>query len=130
MNNLVNWFTKRNLLITAFLLGGLSFFFGYVSSNNECFLAYKQCESVAYTLIIFIPLFVLAIPFSFTKESTFISWRKFLSWWIPLSVLLIILSPLSPADLSPIYKKSVFWIMGGGLTIISLILIFYKSLKK
>jgi|SRR3989344_3198149 len=129
MNNLVNWFTKRKLLIVSFLLSILSFYFGYISTNNECFLAYKQCDSVAYTFIIFVPLFLLTIPFYFTKESTFISWRKFLSWWIPLSVLLIILSPHSPADLSPIYKKTIFWIMGGGLIFISFIFLFVKNKK-
>lgn len=130
MSNFINWFTKKKLFAISFLLGSSSFFFGYISSNDQCFLAYKQCESIAYVFIIFVPLFLLTIPFYFTRESTFVSWKKFLSWWIPLSLLFIILVPHSPADLSPIYKKTIFWMMSGGLIIISLILISYKSFKK
>ncbi len=126
----MNWFTKGKLVIFSLLLSGLSFLFGYISSTKECFLGYKQCESVAYDLIIFVPLFLTSIPFYFTKDLVFISWRKFLSWWIPLSILLIILSPHSPADLFPVYKKTVFWVMGGGLMVISLFLIILKSFKK
>ena len=125
----MDWITKKNLIIVSFLLGSLAFFFGYISDANKCFLAYKQCESVAFPLLIFVPVFFLSIIFFFTEESTFFSWKKFLTWWIPISLVLITLAPLSPVDFSPIYKKTVFWFMGVGMVVISFVLIFFNSLK-
>jgi len=130
MNNLSNWFSKQKLLGISFLFAVVSLFFGYISSNNKCFMGYKQCESIAYTFVIFIPLFLLTVFFYFSKELTFISWKKFVMYWIPLSILFITLSPISPTELSPIYKKTVFWFMSIGLIFISTALILYKSFKK
>ena len=128
MSNILNWFSKTKLLVLSFVLGGLAIFLGFISSTKQCFLGYKQ--SIAYTLLIFVPVFLLAIFFYFSRESSFASWRKFLGWWIPISLILVILSPHSPADLSPIYKKTVVLFMGGGLVVVSLFLLIFKSLKK
>jgi hypothetical protein len=130
MNKLLNWLSKSRLLIISFILGGASFYFGYISTNNKCFLEYNRCESIAYVFVIFIPLFLLTTFFCFAKAPIFDSWKKFIIYWIPISIILIALSPISPAELSPIYKKTTFWFMSLGLVFISTVIILCKSFKK
>ncbi len=130
MNKLLNWLSKSRLLIISFILGGVSLYFGYISSNNKCFLEYNRCESIAYIFIIFIPLFLLTTFFCLAKATVFDSWKKFIIYWIPISIILIALSPISPVELSPIYKKTTFWFMSLWLVFTSIALILYKSFKK
>ena len=72
MNKIMGWFTRKKLFIISFLLGVLSLFFGYISSNNECFLAYKQCESIAYIFVIFVPLFAIHLKLVLKGRSKFL----------------------------------------------------------
>jgi predicted permease len=71
-----------------------------------------------------------AIPFLIvlllSKGNILRAWVRFSRWWIPLSILLILLAPTSSGTWMPILsmtKESLTWLMGGLFTIISLVII-------
>ncbi len=122
--------TKNKVLSLSLILGIVALIFGYISDRGQCFLGYGKCEPIAYTFLIFVPLFLLTIIFYFTKEQSFKTWIKFIFWWVPITIFLVILSPKNRIDFSPIEKKTTFLLMTIGLVFISLTIILYKSLKK
>ena len=67
---------------------------------------------------------------SFCRAQIFNSWIKLISWWMPISVLLIIVIPEGSNDwFNPFFvgKEDVTWLMSGLFLLISLVLIAWKS---
>lgn len=70
-----------------------------------------------------------AIPFSiviFLKRTVYEQWLRFARWWIPLSVLLVIVTPVGSNSWMPLLslnKEGVALLMAGLFTSISLVLI-------
>jgi hypothetical protein len=106
----------------------LTFFLG-VSLDYYNFLDAELGEPLyRMSVAIFIPLFVLL----FTSQSITSVWFRFARWWLPLSVILILITPTSSNTWMPLYsvdKEMMTWIMGGLFTLISLILIARASLR-
>lgn len=120
--------TKKNIVIGSLLFGLIALVSGYLSDNHMCSLGYRQCESIAYSLVLFVPLFSLAVIFYFGKDELFIRWAKFVKWWAPIGVLMMILAPRT-SDYLPFNKKIVFLFATGILVLISIILALYKGDK-
>lgn len=129
MISIINSLSRSKLLLISFILGVLSLFFGYFSTNNQCFLDYGQCENMAYIFSIFIPLFLITLIFSFINKNFFDKWKKFVVWFVPISILIIIVSPLRPADLFPLYKKTIF-LFETLVMLLSSIVILVKSFSR
>lgn len=67
------------------------------------------------------------------NQKAILSWKKFAFWWLILSVILILATPTSHNTWMPLYsvdREIVTWLMGGLFTLISLLLIGWKSLRK
>ena len=80
--------------------------------------------------ILGIAVFLPSLLLLFCKEEIFKSWFRFARWALPLSILLIIVAPTTNGSFTPFYginKEMVTWLMGGLFTLISLILIVWKS---
>lgn len=62
-----------------------------------------------------------------TREShTLSTWVRFSTWWVPLTFILIAISPSTNGTWSPVLsltKESMTWLMGGLFTIISLAIV-------
>lgn len=80
-------------------------------------------------IAVLIPCVVLLL----NNEATFRAWFRFAAWWIPLSVLLIALTPVNGGSWMPLYlvnKETVTFLVGGLFIAISLIGIVRKSRKR
>ena len=89
--------------------------------------------SIETALLPLIPLFALYVVTFFVRDEIYQSWFRFARWWIPLSMLLIFISPEYPTNLyDPIQKGSVAFVMSGAFVVISIITIAIKyfSLKR
>lgn len=124
------WLTRIKLVLISLLLSIISLYFGYISKGDSCYLGYQVCEIIAYPLLIFLPLLVISLFTYLLKDDVYAVLGKFISYWVLLSLLLIMVSPINRSDLSFFYKKTILLIMAIGLLIISLILILYKSFSK
>lgn len=130
--------TKKNVFISSLL--GLTVVVGlmlldspltsrceYVDETGH---AVKYCEYLAYSLI---PL-AAALPISllsfYIKEETFYAWVRFAKWWIPLSVLVTLVSPVETGGWISLPIKGLIALTSSVLlVVVSLILIAYKSYK-
>lgn len=76
----------------------------------------------------------LGIVLSFIKVERFWSWLHFARWWLPFSVILIFLTPVTDNTWMPLYslnRESVTWITSGIFVLVSLIiLVTSKSAKR
>lgn len=126
----MKFFTRKKILMISLIFSIIAIYFGYTSSGGSCSLGYGYCESVSLSLLIFFPIFILDLVFWFTKDYQFEAWRKFIIWFTPISVLLVAISPRSPADLLPIYKKTIFLFSVFSLIVFSFVIMFYKLFKK
>ena len=79
-----------------------------------------------FSIIILFPTIVLC----FVKRLIFNSWLRFAAWWLPLSIILIAITPETSNSWMPLYfvsKDTVTVLMASIFTIISLILIAWKT---
>ncbi len=128
------WWRNVVVLLSAFLV-----ILGWVYDTYFCFSNNDQCLLDAYRLILFEPLFILSLsllivsPFLFfITDSIFLKWLKFTLGWFFLSIIFIILAPVSSGGfigLNP-EKESVSIWMASLFVIISLILIRWNMRKK
>jgi len=138
MNNVVNWFTKKKIIVIGFL-GVLVFFLGYfvdISIHKDVCYMGEFCGDVSELLTIYFLPFILIFVFSILtyklKESVFNSWRNFSMWVIPISLIIITFLPTRThgLDFVPVTKRSIIFLLTILYSIISLVLVIYKSLKK
>ena len=129
----MNWFTKRKVLLYS-ILYIILFLFTYIfGKSNYCSLnCYRSFELLIIYSLISIPFFVFSIITYKLKESTFILWRNFTVWAIPISLVIISFVPTNThgMDFLLLVKGTVILALTTLYTIISLILIIYKSFKK
>jgi len=79
-----------------------------------------------------VPILFFSIVVFSLKESTFKSWTKFTNYFFIISLVIILLTPTSThgLDFVPLVKETVTIFLAILYSIISLVLIIYKSLKK
>lgn len=84
---------------------------------------------IILSLIIF-PVFLVSAITYFLKDRVFLAWLKFSSIWIPLQVILSLLTPrYGGAGIISIDRGAVSFVLSALYLIISLVLIAYKSWK-
>ena len=123
---------KKIILIAGFVgtfICGASLLYIY----QFCKITGYDCSGTAeyfwvYSLI-FVPIFVCGVISFFIPVEVSTKWQKITYWFVPISLVLILLSPDIHEDFSPIEKDSTAMLMIGVYLLISLIFIVYKSIK-
>ncbi len=138
MKSIVNWFTKNKILLSSFIATILfSIFYFNIPYNYICKpnLYLESCGEILkffkIILIISPALLFFSIITLKTKEELFWKWRKFTFIYLCIYLFIATIFPWYIGDeFLNIQKAHVSIFMVMIYSIISLILIFYKSLKK
>ena len=132
--------TKRNILIVSALLMVTTRLGEYCGVYSETCPVSGFFDDIVFSVLepLFFfsgSIFMVSIFLFFTRDEVFSAWLKFAKRWLPLSILLIVISPTdgSSAFFPALFSKELtsMW-MSGIFFIISLIIIIYKflTLKK
>ena len=130
------WMTKKNVLGGAFIGSILFFLFIYSQDNGLCGQYAWDCghsfDLVGLMFLVFLPLFLISLLTYKLCDEIFNAWIMFAKWWIPLTIVFVLLAPASDGSLLPIDKGRVSLFMNALFITISLILTTYKffQLKK
>ncbi len=131
-----NYLTKKNV----FIISGVGVFallvWNYIGNYRICDIVSRngsagECPFVLTgAAMIFFPLFPLFILSSLTyfmREEISTAWTNLAKWWVPFSMILVLISPEYSNDwMFPITKGSVAFITSVLFVLISLILITWK----
>ena len=130
-----NWMTKKNVLVGSTLFSILFFVSGFQKEIGICGKVSNSCWDFFDLLwpffSIFLSLFIVSLFTHHMKEQTFRSWVRFVAWWVPLSMLLIFITPTTTHSwaVGGPTRESITWLMDGLSLAISLILIIKKSVQ-
>lgn len=96
---------------------------------------YGQCMDIVYSTIVnFIPIilfFLFSLITYWIRGDIYQAWFRFARWWIPLSMILILISPEYSHDwMYPIEKGSVAFLTSVIFAIISTLIIILKYLRQ
>ena len=136
MNNIMNWFTKKKLVLVGFV-SSLIFLFLVPRDmlSKICPTNQSICiDSFNYLLLILmfgIMLFLFSIISFFIKDKVFKSWKKTLFIYLFIYLFIVVITPWSAGDAFFRVQKDLIAV---GISIIyfvfSIIFVIYKSLKK
>lgn len=136
MNNIVSWLTKRKVIFIS-LVGVIVFILSYFSKDlGICPRGVTYCSDYSKYFAVyslpFVSVFIFSLVTFRLTETTFYLWKNFSVWAIPVSLIIITFLPMRThgLDFVPILKGNTIFFLTILYSIISLILIFYKSLKK
>lgn len=126
--------TRGNVLIFSAIVATLTAIiagFGTMTlclSNQNCSSLFGFMYPILFALSPLLPLILLTYV---TNDSVFQSLKRFLRWWIPISLIILLLTPetTGSAFVSFIGRGQMAIILASLFTVISLILIAYKSWK-
>ena len=137
MNKIIKWFTIKRMFVIG-IISTISL--GVLSFNNIFYILYDIYSSTIIDVVNYLYLFFMfcilflffSIIFFFLKQETiFYFWKKTLFFYFFIYLFFIILVPWDWGDVYlPIYKGTVALFLSVLYSIISIILIIYKSLKK
>lgn len=120
-------------IILSILLIAFSYFAGKCGVTETC--AYytnfgPYAMSVLEPSLLFtFCLLPIAIILMFVPRTIFQSWFRFAMWFVPLSVVLIAITPVTSNSWMPLFfisREEVSWYLGALFAVISLILIIWK----
>ena len=107
-------------------------YFGICGVDQNCIDSKFLIFNVAHPLVIgLIPLVPILVIMLFLSREVFETWKKFAIVLIPISVILITITPVycdAPLNLC-LDKKLITWLTSIGFSILSLIIIIYKSVR-
>lgn len=125
-------FAVLPIVLTLMLIG----YFGMLCGIDDTCAFASFFSPLSFTF--FKPLWVYALFFIpvplvlfFVRENVWKSWLRFSYWWIALSFIVVAITPVWSSSWFPLYsfvKEDAAQVMGGLFTIISLILIAWKSI--
>ena len=123
--------TNRNVLTVSLVVSSLLLVVNYVGTYALCGGNAGTCVDVLYNLVLlfefFLPLFLLSLITYKLRDEIFRAWLIFAKWWVPLTIILVLLAPTTGYSLVPIDKGRVSLFMNALFLILSLLLIAYKS---
>ena len=126
-----NILTKQNVLIVTLIGAALLVFSVYSEEVGLCkandYSCSKYFDHIAHVFLIFLPSFFFSLVTYKMRAGVFGAWRNFAVVWLPISILLVAISPGTSADFQIIDKEFVAIVLSLLFTLISLILITYKS---
>ncbi|HEY4478786.1 MAG TPA: hypothetical protein VI981_00260 [Candidatus Paceibacterota bacterium] len=103
--------------------------------DKACIYNYINYEIISVPILLFSLLtLVCSVVLYFMRSGVFYSWVKFTLWWVPLSVILIAITPEyggSGLDggIPSFGREVVIWFMAGGFFVLSLLIIAWKSFR-
>ncbi len=136
MNKVGEWFTKKRMFLFSFLFFIVNMVSMFSVDIGICFNYASKCYYTSDLIVsftyIFISVFIFSVITYKLKDSTFTTWRNFSIWMVPISLIIIAFLPTRThgMDFIPITKGTVIFLLTILYTLISLILIIFKSLKK
>ncbi len=136
MENMMNWFTRKKVLVISLVAVIIQFTSRFSVDFGICSNYSSQCGDYSYLLVIFTYIFIATFIFSLItfklNGPSFIFWRNFSILWVSFSLIIITFLPTLThgLDFFPITKGSAMFFLTILYSVISLILILYKSLKK
>lgn len=100
-----------------------------INDESNVRLVKKLSESIFWLTV---PVFITSIITLFLNENVFNVWRRFTNYFLVVAVVIVLITPTSThgLDFFPIIKETVTIALASIYSIISLIIILYKSLKK
>lgn len=128
-----NFLTKRNALLLAFF-GSLVFVLSaFQKELSICGTVYNNCWDIVDLiwppLSFSIPLLFLCILTHKMRDEIFVVWINFAKWWVPLSMIAILITPQEiKGSFSVPIKEPLAFFCAGTLLVVSLILIAHKHL--
>ena len=129
----MNWFTKKKVFVLSFFLGVIFTVSYFVHPADFCYWR-QNCSLISEIFALyslpFISVFIFSVITFKLKESTFILWRNFSMWAIPISLLIITMLPMRThgLDFFPVTKGTVIFPLTILYSVISLLVIISKSL--
>lgn len=126
----MNWIKEKKINIMYVVISFLTVVLAYlVNTNFREDLPRKLSESIFWLVV---PILFFSTITLVTKRSVFSIWVKMTNYFFISSVVIILLTPTSThgLDFLPVVKETVTIALAGLYSVISLILILYKSLKK
>ena len=136
MNTIINWLTGKRIILISMVGFLLHLITRYRFEFGMCTTYRGQCDDFGKVVmtftIIFIPVFVFALLNQLIKSKVFYSWRFFSFYFFLLYFVLVSTTPTSThgLDFFPIVKWTVAVSLSVFYSLISLVLILYKSFKK
>jgi hypothetical protein len=132
-----NLLTRKNILIVSILGSTLCAYLLYGVLTHLCYEQWGWCKNmwrpindVVLPVLFFFPtMLVIQIATWRLNEQIIATWIKFLSWWVPLSIILIIVTPNTKGMFFPNLKEIFGLVLPGLFLLISLILIIKKSIQ-
>lgn len=129
-------FTKKNILIVSGVGVLVLLIWNYIGNYRICDIvsgngSAGECPffltGIAMIFFPIFPLFFFSLLTYKMRQESYETWFRFARWWIPLSMILVLLAPEYSNDwMFPITKGSVAFITSILFTPISLILITWK----
>lgn len=125
-------FNKKNILVVSAALALALLSINYIGTYELC----NQNRDCAHILAGSLVILLVVIPFSllsiityFINEAIFKSWISFAKWWVPLTIVLTILTPEATGSaFVPFFARSDVAIgMSALFLVISLVIIIWKS---
>ena len=130
---------KNILLLVSGVITGMLVYLNNITPSQACvYLGHANsidCVdtifNTAFIFLVFIPIFILSLITYFLKDEIVSAWLHFSYWWVPITMFLTIITPIS----SPSYiglswsGETTSFFMSCLFVIISLIIIIIQILK-
>ena len=124
---------KITLLLSTVITSALTAI-GIFGNYRLCY-ENQECVDILHSFFIHAipvaPFFIFCLVTYWMRNEVYETWFRFARWWIPLSMLLIIISPEYQSDfMDPLFKGSVAIITSAIFVIVSAIIIVYKLVQR
>lgn len=116
---------KKNILIGALVGIVIAYLLDYGRKFGISREVYKFVAEPLFNISL--SLFIISAITIFLRDQIFYSWLKFAYWWLPVTVLLVLIVPTSDGSLLPITKEIVSLWMSGLFVFISLVIMIKKT---
>ena len=122
--------------LLALLFVGFRYFSQWcISSGNFCYRTVID-QTFLYTInpVYFyaVPLLLVAIILAFVPRTIFNSWLRLAAWFVPLSLIIIFITPVTSNSWMPIFfvsREEISLYLGIAFSAVSIILVIYKYLS-
>ena len=128
--------TKKNTLIFSALFALVDIGLIIIDSKCDygqqsfCSTYWIQIRYLGETLLIFVPIFIFSSINYFMSENIFRAWLKLLIIWLPMTLLLVIVTPEYNQSILPIVKSTVAIFSSVIFSFFSLGIIIWKYFSK
>ncbi len=129
--------TKKSVLTISIFGSGVCAYLLYGVITHLCYEQWAWCKNlwrpvndiVLPILFLFPIMLIIQLVIWRAREEVSATWIKFLSWWVPLSIILILIAPKGKSMFFPSMKEFFGLLMPALFLIISLILIIKKLIQ-